>query len=389
MANITTANKDVIASYLFTVAKYDFSIYEKRIIYRLLDLAQEEIKGIMIKDHLYKIHKTECDRKITMPVRWILRDEEDKNYMIAKKAFKSLANKGLEYEDDKIWTYINIIAAPKVDKTGGFVTFTVFDEVWQCLLNFSEGFRKYELFTAMRFKSTYSMRLYELMSGQKLPLTFVGEAFESLCDRFKLPKSMRGTQAFEKYVLDIAKVELDAYSPYSFIYQRETVPSRGRNGLKVVGYTFIPVELPQNRDSELEKTRLEAKLGSITGPNGMLKPHVVTVLEHFGFTKEEINRNKKLFINAQLTFTPDGLIDKLGHIRTSAFKRGRQVREITNIKGYIIGALKIALQESAPKQLMLDAEPRGAKAHNKNNGDIPPFDTENLARNLADKFSAK
>ena len=34
------------------------------------------------------------------------------------------------------------------------------------------GYRKYELVTAMQFKSVYSMRMYELMSGQKRPLEF-------------------------------------------------------------------------------------------------------------------------------------------------------------------------------------------------------------------------
>ena len=49
------------------------------------------------------------------------------------------------------------------------------DDIWRCLLDFTKGYRKYELVTAMQFKSVYSMRMYELMSGQKRPLEFTFE----------------------------------------------------------------------------------------------------------------------------------------------------------------------------------------------------------------------
>ena len=35
----------------------------------------------------------------------------------------------------------------------------VLDDIWRCLLDFTKGYRKYELVTAMQFKSVYSMRM--------------------------------------------------------------------------------------------------------------------------------------------------------------------------------------------------------------------------------------
>ena len=49
MARIITENKELIQSYIFTAAKYDFTAYEKRIMYRLVECAQKEIEGIKIK----------------------------------------------------------------------------------------------------------------------------------------------------------------------------------------------------------------------------------------------------------------------------------------------------------------------------------------------------
>lgn len=38
-------NKDLIQSYIITSAKYDYSVYEKRILYRLIELFQSLTKG--------------------------------------------------------------------------------------------------------------------------------------------------------------------------------------------------------------------------------------------------------------------------------------------------------------------------------------------------------
>lgn len=109
-------NKAVFQSYIWTCAKYDFSPYEKRIIYRLIEFAQRWLEGIKIKDHMHKIEPSDCGVNITMPVASILRDEDDHNYAKAKAAFTSLSKKGAEYEDDKIWFYTAIIEHPKIEK---------------------------------------------------------------------------------------------------------------------------------------------------------------------------------------------------------------------------------------------------------------------------------
>ena len=45
MARPVEENKNVIQSYMLTAARYDFSVYEKRILYRLVELAQAELQG--------------------------------------------------------------------------------------------------------------------------------------------------------------------------------------------------------------------------------------------------------------------------------------------------------------------------------------------------------
>lgn len=181
-------NKAVFQSYIWTCAKYDFSPYEKRIIYRLIEFAQRWLEGIKIKDHMHKIEPSDCGVNITMPVASILRDEDDHNYAKAKAAFTSLSKKGAEYEDDKIWFYTAIIEHPKIEKGTGIATFHVYDPIWRAALDFTKGFKKYELITAMKFKSVYAMRFYELMSGQTQPLFVSLEGSDGLRERFCLTR---------------------------------------------------------------------------------------------------------------------------------------------------------------------------------------------------------
>lgn len=319
MARTIKSNELAIQSYIFTTAKYDFNAYEKRIMYRLVELAQDEIKGIMIRDNMHKIEPTLFGREITMPVADILRNEKDQNYTIAKKAFRSLAQKGVEYEDDKFWQYTAIISNPKIDKIKGSVVFTVLDDIWRCLLDFTQGYRKYELITAMQFKSVYSMRMYELMSGQKRPLEFT---FEDLKQRFGVKDKYKLVGHFKTRVLDIAKKELDECSPYSFNYIEI------KEGRKVVGFKFFPTFHPDKQDPELYEREKRSKLTA----RAQISREALDYLRYsFEFKAAEINKNKKTIIEGEQKI-PDfiGFLSSLvGPSRTAK-----------NRIGYVINAIK-------------------------------------------------
>ena len=216
MARAIKGNINVFQSYIWTCAKYDFNVYEKRILYRLIEMAQVWLEGVKFKDNMRKIEPTDCGVNITMPVSDILRDETDTNYTKAKRAFTSLSKKGAEYEDDEVWFYTSIIEHPKVQKSSGVATFHVYEAVWKAALDFTKGYKKYELVTAMKFKSVYAMRFYELLSGQTKPLFVALEGEGGLRERFCLQGKYERVNDFKRYVLDAAKNELDESSPYSF-----------------------------------------------------------------------------------------------------------------------------------------------------------------------------
>lgn len=336
MPRTITNTLQVYQSYILTAAKYDFSVYEKRILYRLIEMAQQELEGIKFKDHMYKITPHSIGVDVAMPVAAILKDEKDKNYNLAKAAFESLSKKGVTYEDDKIWSFTNIIAFPKISKDGGSVKFTVKDEIWQCILDFTKGFRKYEVKIAMKFKSVYSMRFYELMSGQTAPLFVYLDGPNGLRERFGLQGKYKLVKDFRKKILDVAKKELDEYSPYSFVAKEE------KAGKKVIGWTLFPVFYEDREDRVLQE---QARMAKVTA-RLQLDGNVYDYLRYsFDFKSEEINKNKKTLIEGQ-----NRIPDFIGFLAELV----KGARTAKNPKGYVINAIKIKL-----KEINYDSEKKG------------------------------
>lgn len=318
-------NKDLIQSYIITTAKYNFNVYEKRVIYRLVEIAQAELQGIKFADNCRKLdHDLWGCVDITLPIADLLNGETDENYTRIKSALVSLSKKSFEYEDDEIWQNISIIAFPTIVKRSSVLSFKIHPRVWDCILNFSKGYRKYELKAAMSFKSQYSMRFYELLSGQKRPLIYTIEQLKEMFgvfDKYKL------TADFIRKIVDAAKKELDEVSPYTFEY---TTLKEGR---KITAIKFYPIYQPEHRDSDLERHDLQKQTALSWSLSSEVRNYLKKSLE---FSDKELKNNLDLFISAQNLLT-----DLLGEL---AILKGK-AREKKNPKGYIINAIKGKLKD--------------------------------------------
>jgi len=315
-------SKELVQSYVLTTAKYDFSVYEKRILYRLIELAQADIQGKKL-DRMYIVGETLFkDKIITMPLRAFMKDEKDRNYSEVKKALENLRNKTIEYDDGNLWQLIGIIEKPKFERNSGMATFEIQPMIWDAILNFSKGFSKYELQTAMSFDSIYTMRFYELFSNNKNPLTFT---IEQLKERFKIADKYKNKPTnFIKYVVQKAKEELDKKSPYSF----EFTPLK--TGRKITAIKFYPYEIPANKTDEIEKKKAVMQMSS-----SWIIPYEVTryLKQKYGFDEKGIRANIELFKKAYKEFD---LLKFLAEIHHSAQKaKNKQAYAIGAIRNYL------------------------------------------------------
>lgn len=311
-------NKEVLQSYIITSAKYDFSIYEKRILYRQIEIEQElllgqSIKpGVIIETNLWK------DKKYTIPVNWLLPNgEKDKNHAQVKKAFEALMSKKIIYETPDAIEGFPLIQRFKVDKKGETVTWQVPKEIVDVIVNFAKGFRKYELKTAMEFESVYSMRFYELLSGQTTPLTYTIEQLKSM---FQIQNRYKQVNDFLRFVIEPAKKELDVKSPYSFDYHVN------KEGRKFHSITFFPVIKEEVTEQQLRKyspKRLNSEVENY-------------LLNNIGYTQSEIEANRDLWFRATMML-PDILVQ--------LEKLSGKSRISKNPKGWIIGAIKKMIEK--------------------------------------------
>jgi len=311
-------NKDLLQSYVLTTAKYNFSVYEKRIIYRIIEILQQYTEGKKLNKKYNIDIDLFGDAHISIPISAFLKDDRDKHYTEIKKALTSLESKKMTYEDEQNWQIIRLIEKPRINKYESFVVFRLDAMIYSAFLDFSKGYRKYELKTAMQFDSVYAMRFYELMSGQKTPLCY---SIDQLKEMFQISDKYDRVNDFKKYVLDIAKRELDKCSPYTFTYEMN------KTGRKFTSVTFYPKQQPQFRDDSLEKHELQKQVSL----SWDLPKEITDYLIHnFEFTKDGIKNNLDLFKQAHEQIDLVSFLASIkGKVRTSA-----------NPQGYIIGAIR-------------------------------------------------
>lgn len=318
MAKLT--NKDVIQSYVFTTARYDFSIHEKRVLYRIIEMIQSYTSGLKLS-YDYTIHKDmfSLNRTFTIQYSALSHTDDDIDYKALKRALHSLRNRSFEYKDSKHWGVYGLIEMPKIETYSSTVEFVVTSLLWEAFLDFSKGFRKYELMTAISLNSVYSMRFYELFSGNKQPITYT---INDLRAMFSLENKYLRINSFISRVIDSAKNELDSVSPYSFTYK---VNKLGRQFHSI---TFYPLYIPANRDDSLESFDMQKKVSL----SWDLDSRVVNYLKHsYEFTTAEIKQHISLFKSAS-DVIPD-IIDFLSSLAPRA-------NRVSRPKGYVINSLR-------------------------------------------------
>ena len=266
---------------------YDFNVYEKRVLYNLVKLAQSQIEGIRLADNLYKIEHGLGDfLRIELPMADFLTDSDDKNHSRIKAALKSLHQKTFAYRDDEVWECLSIIANPQIRQHSSKVSFIVNSKVWDVLLDFTRGFSRYDFEVAFSLESSYSMRFYEMLAGQEEPITY---SIEFLRKEFCLEDKYALNKDFIKRVVEAAQNELDMKSPVSFTF----VPVK--TGKKITHLTFTPVRHPANAPKDAFFKQSVRKYGTA----GVLSQDEYRFLREIGFTEAGIRNNLDLFMDCQ------------------------------------------------------------------------------------------
>lgn len=280
------ASREVVQSYIATTAMYDFNVYEKRVFYNLVKIAQSQIEGMKLADNLFKIdHSLKGFLWIELPISRLLSDKDDKNHTRIKDALMSLHQKTFTYKDEETWECFSIIANPQIKLHSSMVSFIVNAKVWDVLLDFSRGFSRYDINVAFSLESSYSMRFFELLASQTDPIIYTIKFLRKILN---LESKYTLTKDFIKYVVESAKRELDRKSPVTFEY------TRIKEGKKIDRLMFFPI-----RQSDKEAPDAFYKSALRKYSSAALTREERQLLIDIGFTESGIRNNLALFVECQ------------------------------------------------------------------------------------------
>lgn len=325
--------KEVVESYVFSTARRDVGIHGERLLLRLVEIAQSQIAGLDFKSgrDIGKVRVSDWgEAEVTIPVKDILAGESDKNYERAKLAVKDLMTRVLEYEDDNVYQAAHILNNVDLNKVSGSMVITVNKQIWSAMLDFSKGFRKYDLYLAMKLKSRYSIKMYKLISKQTDPITYT---IEFLRKEWGLENKYKKVDDFIQSTLGKAKEELDRVSPYSFDYTLNSSKSADENKKRkgrpsITSVTIFPIHILANETSDMLRNRVD--------PSMIINPEAYQLLKtKFGFDFAGIKANLQLFETA----------DKYSDLTAFLYKIAPGALRAQNVQGYVVNSLKKHLKE--------------------------------------------
>lgn len=332
-----TKNKDAVVSWVYTWSRQQqMSIHEQRIVLRILEKCQHVMKGIKMKDSLFQIEHGLFDVELTIPAYYVFFDSNIKHQDVIN-TLDSLEERVFYFDNGDDWEKCRFINNPKYKRRSGLMEFRIDNKLWDVFMDFSRGYREFELNKALMLPTSYALRLYLLMSGQKRPFFL---SVEQLKDKLGIPSDKYKTKDgkdridnLEERILKPAQKALDEACPYSFTYTKvREVEGYKRSPVK--GFNLTPVYIPKNRDTELEKMDLQAKVSA----RSAISPHIYDYLTmSMGWTKDQISRNKNTLLDAQETI-PD-LIGELADLRARSRTADNQI-------GWVVNALKAKIAEA-------------------------------------------
>lgn len=306
-------------------SKYKFNIYQKRMELYIVNEAQSAIQG---ERHIAgrKIPANGLHPIVEIPLNLILQDEDESNYSIVKKSAKAMVGKVIEYTDaDGTYTVISPIIGVKIPRYSPAMYVEVHREMWNAILDYRQGWRKFDINTALSLKSVYSIKLYEFISLHTDIRRF---SVDDLKDFFGVKEKYKQTNDFIRFVLEPVKKELDESSPWSFNYEIFRAGNSERS--KITGFAIKPYPNgARTIDSERKELAKQIHLSSFV-PDLQVRKYL---LDSIGFTKAELcgQKNKRL-LTVACKVIPD-MIDVLAVLKAKS-------REKNDPKGWIIGSLQ-------------------------------------------------
>lgn len=304
---------ELVQSFLFSITRVKLSLYEQRILVKVVEFAQKEIKGLPISRNLRPMNTLPDNVKIEIPVRDLL-SEGSQHYHQVYEAAEALMSRQFEHYDPKseTWYAATIINNIQLRRRSGLLVFYVSKILFDVILDFTMGFRVLDLQTALSLPSPAAARLYVMMHKQEKVLEL---SVVNLKQMFGVADKYKQTADFIKKVIVPAKKALDDAGVDSFDFKAV------KEGNKVVRLAFFP-KLAQKSYSQMKA-------------DGEMNPSVyqqirLLLAQYCGFCDKELHNNRKLLM--RFSACTEAL--------QTCYSICKRSQRSDNPKAYVIGSIK-------------------------------------------------
>lgn len=328
-------NKMILQSYKLTAIRNDFGIYAQRLIVRIAEQMQYRLEDADFTKAIFN----PSDKRLywEFNVKDLLIDGDNTNYTAVKRELRKVIKASVYFENEKGgWQDSVIFTDIWGDDKDGKIQVKINDTLWWLFLEFSKGFKTYQLANAMQLSSTYALRLYQLISNNAEPITYT---IDWLKQMFQVQNKYKLTKDFIKKVIEPAQAEINEKCPTGFDYKIEyKANGKGRPAIHAV--TFIPRKnFSTMTNEEKDKTNMGAN------PLNIVDRDCKRALrEKYGLSEREMLNNSRLIAMAEMNMENPSLAEFLTTRLPYAQKADRP-------KAYIMGAIRQELKVQLEKKL--------------------------------------
>lgn len=337
-------NKLQFQSYIFSTAKYSFNVYEKRILYRMIEFEQRMVnqesldKAVKVDTNLWG------DKKYTVPMSIFLSADDDdetkegrsKNNKRFLDAFTALQDKKVVYEDDEVYGRVGVISQFEFKKRDRFISWKADNKIVEMIMDFSKGWRAYELKIAFNLQSAYAMRFYELLGNKTSKIVYTMSDFLKIFELENKYLQKSGKPNFsriESQVLKKAQSELDKCSPYTFNYEI----SKDKSIIEI-----FPVFQSQYSNVKYERDNKIAEKNLLLV---LSEREIEVFINEFGFTEQGLKNNFSLLEDCRNTLGQNYSFFLFQQVRL-ALKKNPPAKKTA----YVVGAIRNMLNDFKTKK---------------------------------------
>lgn len=196
----------VVQSNELTLAKYNFDLIEKRVLYLIIDKVRKKFVDEIPTDNITK------DLWGNLTIRFTpaeLREVDNMNRIYER--LTEFKKKSFEINTDEEWASINLVTYAVHKKKENYFEMEISNKALPLFVQLSERFTAYSLSVALSFTSSYTQRFYELCQMWRAKGYFE-YSVDKLREFFDLETSYKTYGELKRAVIDKAQKEL--YNSY-------------------------------------------------------------------------------------------------------------------------------------------------------------------------------